>query len=80
MMQVPDKSPGCSLVSSKGNRGQRGAKVSSKSKGLYLKVVGASGADKDAVPNVKGVHHKEVDDGLQQILEGVAEAEGEGQH
>ena len=46
----------------------------------YLIVISASSPDKDAVPDVEGVHHKEVDDGLQQLLQGVAEAEAEGQY
>lgn len=49
-------------------------------RGAYLVVVSAPRAHKDAVPDIKGVHHKEVDDGLQQLLQSVAEAEGECQH
>ena len=48
--------------------------------GAYLIVVSASRPNKDAIPHVEGVHHKEVDDSLQQLLEGVAEAEAEGQY
>ncbi len=46
----------------------------------HLEVVSAGGANQDAISHVKGVHHKEVDDGFQQVLQSVAEAEGEGQH
>ena len=34
------------------------------SEGLHLEVVSAGGTDKDAISHIKGVHHKEVDDGL----------------
>ena len=47
---------------------------------MYLEIVSAGGAHHDAIPHIKGVHHEEVDDGFQQVLQGVAEAEAEGQH
>ena len=50
------------------------------SRASHLEVVSAGGAHQDAIPHVKGVHHKQVDDGFQQVLQSVAEAEGEGQH
>ena len=47
---------------------------------LYLEVVSAAAADEDTIPDIKGVDHEEVDDGLQQILQRVTEAEAESQH
>ena len=46
----------------------------------HLEVVSAGSAHEDAISHIEGVHHKEVDDGLQQVLQCVAEAEREGQH
>ena len=46
----------------------------------YLEVVSARGANHNAIAHIKGVHHKQVDDSLQQVLQRVAEAEGKGQH
>ena len=50
------------------------------SRSAHLVVVSSPSSHEDAIPDIKGVHHEEVDDGFQKLLQSVAEAEGEGQH